>query len=86
MTDLTFPEEKSVSGWFKWSLPIPSTAWFSVWRLTINDPTTLTDASKLGDRTLNCWYSGDYQKYYFSTYTYTNDLGAGNANSYLPAE
>jgi hypothetical protein len=73
MKDLTFPEEKAVSGWFKWQLPIPGAGWFSVFRLTHNDPASLTDANKLGDRTLNCWYGANFRKYYFFTYTYTNN-------------
>lgn len=85
MDNLQFPEEKAVSGWFRWQLPIPRSGWFSTWRLTINDPATLTDHSKLGDRTLNCWYSADYRKYYFMTYSYTDNKGAGNPNIYLPA-
>ncbi len=47
----------------------------------MNDPATLTNSENLGDRDLAAWVgAADGGTYTFATYSYTNLVGAGNAN------
>lgn len=73
-----FPLEYSVSGWFKWK-PFEQIPWRFLFRLTINDKASNKDASVLGDRTLALWH-GQNQFYYWTTYSYNDMHGNGNAD------
>jgi hypothetical protein len=77
--DDSFPDEYSVSGWFKWVGDYKG-AWHLVFRFTTNDKPDNQDASRLGDRTLTI-FANNGQFYHCPTYTYVNMNAGGNANS-----
>ena len=72
-----FPNEYSVSGWFKWVGG--QSGWYMAYRLTMNNKTDNQDASRLGDRDLSVFLH-ENQHFYPSTYTYANMEAAGDAN------
>lgn len=78
--DYAFPDEYSVSGWWKWAGPLNPSDWPNVFRLTMNNKADNQNAQRLGDRVLQCHYQNNF--YHFPTYTYTNMVAGGNANSY----
>ncbi|CAK56140.1 unnamed protein product (macronuclear) [Paramecium tetraurelia] len=76
--DVALRPEYAWSGWFKWD-NLPAGAFFLYARLSLYQGPT--DLSYLGDRTLAAW-AGPGNMMQFSTYTYTNLVGGGNADSW----
>jgi hypothetical protein len=76
-TESKFATEYSVSAWARWE-PTKATPWFIVWRHTINPSGVNRNANILGDRDLSVFANTDI--YQFTTYTYTDLNGGGNAN------
>ncbi|CAD8162366.1 unnamed protein product [Paramecium octaurelia] len=75
-----FPNEYSVSGWFKWE-PTRMDQWHLAFRLHINKGETNKNDQILGDRTLAAWVSPSQDGIYaLSTYSYQNLNGNGEPN------
>ncbi|KAM3129163.1 hypothetical protein pb186bvf_018718 [Paramecium bursaria] len=75
-----FPQEYSVSGWFKWIPPTVRSSWHTAFRLTLFNADQNKNHQQLGDRDLALFY-GDSTKdniLAFTTYNYTDQFGGGN--------
>ncbi|CAD8123997.1 unnamed protein product [Paramecium sonneborni] len=76
-----FPDEYSISGWFKWRSTVME-PWHLAIRLHQNKGMENANAAKLGDRTLGA-FVGNNGNYAITTYTYTNLNGEGDPNKYV---
>lgn len=70
VSNIQFPTEYAVSGWFKWTPTTLRSEWHEMFRLTINSPSDLQDLARLGDRTLAAWTGKSCDCYHFTSYTY----------------
>ena len=69
--------EYSVTGWIRWDTP-PVNPWYNVWRLSLYKEEDNLNTKRLGDRDHTLFKHLDY--YHFTSYSYSNLNGAGEAN------
>ena len=75
-----FKSEYSVTGWIRWDSPSVG-PWYNVWRLSIYKEEDNLNTKRLGDRDHTLFKNLD--NYHFTSYSYSNINGGGNANVWL---